>query len=219
MLTQNNRLSGERGCPVSTATVTVHHSKGDVTSGSVGHKTMSHIFLNHAFLEGTVTGIRRDVLQTNIGSLSKSRKPRKTAATTYIPKPSTSLKNTASSGRASPCNDKTQERSEPTSETETAIRQVSMKQPCNSSGEVKQRIRSTGLLPQDWCNGCAKQTWVITPEEAVEIVSLSPDCFGATAEKTLLMRNLHYVTTSTGLRLICLKSLFLWLFSVCEGAT
>ena len=78
-------------------------------------------------------------------------------------------------------------------------------------------MQSTGLIPQYWCNACAKPAWVVTPDEAVEIASLSPGCYRLRAGQAVRMRNIHYVTTSTGMRLICLKSLFLCLFSVCEG--
>jgi hypothetical protein len=94
------------------------------------------------------------------------------------------------------------------------------------------------LLSQYWCDACAKPTWVVTPAEAVEIVSLSSNYFclrshslfdqgkdvevvslnpqglSRPAGKTGVKPTIHVVTTSTGLALVCLKSLFLCLFSV-----
>jgi hypothetical protein len=84
--------------------------------------------------------------------------------------------------------------------------------------QLNQEMQSAGLIPQHWCNECAKQTWVITPEEAVEIAGISPGCYRANRGKAVMMKKIHTVTTSTGTALICLKSLFLCLFSVCEEA-
>jgi hypothetical protein len=80
--------------------------------------------------------------------------------------------------------------------------------------QVNQQMRPAGLIPRHWCDACAKQTWVVTLEEAVEIVGISPDCYNSKARKRVMMRNIHTVTTSTGTALICLKSLLLCIFSI-----
>jgi hypothetical protein len=87
-----------------------------------------------------------------------------------------------------------------------------------SPDQLNRHIQTAGLIPQHWCDACAKATWMVTPEEAAEIAGISPSCYSAKAGKTVMMRNLHIVTTSTGAELICLKSLFLCIFSVCEAA-
>lgn len=87
-----------------------------------------------------------------------------------------------------------------------------------SADQVNRQMRPAGLIPRHWCDACAKHTWVVTPEEAAEIAGISPSCYSAKAGKTVMMRNLHIVTTSTGAELVCLKSLFLCIFSVCEAA-
>lgn len=87
-----------------------------------------------------------------------------------------------------------------------------------SADQVNQQMRPAGLIPLHWCDACAKLAWAITPEEAVEIAGISSKYFSAKAEKTVMMRNLHIVTTSTGAMLICLQSLLLCIFSACEAA-
>ena len=79
---------------------------------------------------------------------------------------------------------------------------------------MNQQMMSAGLIPQLWCDACAKQTWVVTLEEAVEIAGISPDCCYSNVRKPVMMRNIHTVTTSKGTALICLKSLFLSIFSI-----
>ena len=84
--------------------------------------------------------------------------------------------------------------------------------------QLEQQAQPRALIPQHWCDACAKQTWVVTLEEAVEIAGISPSCYSAKAGKTVMTRNIHAVTTSTGAALICLRSLFLCIFSACEAA-
>ena len=79
---------------------------------------------------------------------------------------------------------------------------------------MNQQMMSAGLIPQLWCDSCAKQTWVVTLEEAVEIAGMSPDCYYSNARKPVMMRNIHTITTSTGRAFICLESLFLCIVSI-----
>lgn len=88
----------------------------------------------------------------------------------------------------------------------------------SSADQVDRQMQTVGLIPHLWCNACAKYTWVVTPDEAAEIAGISPGCFGTNAGKAVMMRNIHIVTTSTSATLICLKSLLLCIFSVCEAA-
>ena len=87
-----------------------------------------------------------------------------------------------------------------------------------STDQVNRQTQTAGLIPQHWCNACAKHTWMVTPEEAAEIACISPSCYSAKAGKAVVIRNIHMVTTSTGAALVCLKSLFLCIFSGCDGA-
>ena len=84
--------------------------------------------------------------------------------------------------------------------------------------QVNRQVQSAGFIPRAWCDACAKHTWVVTPEEAGEIADIGPGCYRAKAKKVVMMRSIHTVTTSTGTTLICLKSLLLCIFSVCEAA-
>jgi hypothetical protein len=77
--------------------------------------------------------------------------------------------------------------------------------------------RTPGLIPRQWCEVCARQTWVVTFEETEEIVDMSPSGYGAKAGKAIVMRSVHTVTTRTGTTLICLKSLFQCIFSICDA--
>ena len=79
---------------------------------------------------------------------------------------------------------------------------------------MSQQKMAAGLIPQHWCDACAKQTCVVTLEEAVEIAGMSPDCYYSNARKPVMMRSIHTITTSQGGALICLESLFLCIFSI-----
>jgi hypothetical protein len=79
---------------------------------------------------------------------------------------------------------------------------------------VSQQKMAAGLIPQHWCDACAKETWVVTLEQAVDIAGINTDCYYSNAQKPVMMRNIHTVTDSGGTALICLRSLFLCIFSI-----
>src|SRR5262245_16393201 len=69
-----------------------------------------------------------------------------------------------------------------------------------------------GLLPRRWCEGCSKQTWVVTPDEALEIAGLTPSWHAAGAGKTMMIPGIHILRASQGIELICLESLLRCIF-------
>ena len=49
-------------------------------------------------------------------------------------------------------------------------------EPVNRSSvePVNKPIQTEGLIPKQWCDGCATLTWAVTPDEAGEIARMSP---------------------------------------------
>lgn len=87
---------------------------------------------------------------------------------------------------------------------------------CSAADQAQRREQPEGLIPRQWCDACARETWVVTFEEAVEIAGISPSCYSAKAGEAVMMENLHTMTTPAGATLICLESLLLCIFSFCE---
>jgi hypothetical protein len=66
---------------------------------------------------------------------------------------------------------------------------------------------TTRVIPQQWCSECAKQTWVVSFEEAFEIWAAGSQAASQSNNKFQLTE-LHQVQTVSGAKLICLHSLF-----------